>query len=184
MRRGTRPHSDLRLEHRAVLCREGSNLVPLRSEVRVNQYRMPRLLICVALLGVCASAGVCAAAAKGPDHGAFCGAFTCIALQDEPSVQPIISWWRAPFTPRAAPPSAAYYRIQLRDRLGSEWLLLYVPKHRTMRIWQREGSQYTGAAGPYWRRVPASAVLALRGITRQLMPLRAPTAWPKILRRR
>src|SRR6266446_7962244 len=127
---------------------------------------MSRLLVCVALVAVCASACARAGAAKGPDHGAFCGAFTCIALQDESSVQPIDSWWRLPFAPRAAPPPAAYFRIQLRDRLGSEWLLLYVPKHRTMRIWQRDGSPYLGPAGPCWRRVPASAVLALRQITR------------------
>jgi len=158
--------------------------VELGTAVRCIQYRMSRLLVFVALLGVCASADARAGAAKGPDHGAFCGAFTCIALQDESSVQQIVSWWRLPFIPRAAPPPAAYFRIQLLDRLGSEWLLLYVPKHRTMRIWQREGSPYLGAAGPYWRRVPASAVPALREITRRLMPLRAPTAWPKIVRRR
>jgi hypothetical protein len=144
---------------------------------------MPRLLICVALVGVSAWAGAGAAAAKGPDHGAFCGGFTCLALQDEASLQPIISWWRASFTPRVAPPPSAYFRIELRDRRGTEWLLLYVPKHRAMRIWQSEVPPYSTPIGPYWRLVPARAVLALQEITRYLMPLRALPAWPKIPRR-
>src|SRR5712691_1613745 len=127
---------------------------------------MSRVLIFVAVVGLAGSIGAAVAAAKGPDHGSLCGAFTCVALPDEPSVRPFIFWWRAPFARRVAPQPARYLQVQLHDRLGTSWLLLYVPERHAMPIWQSAAASQSNSVGPYWRRVPASAAVRLRELTR------------------
>jgi hypothetical protein len=138
---------------------------------------MLRVVRVVALLAAVAAVAAAPSAAKGPNLARVCGSSGCVSIHGESAVQPLMSWWWTPFARRGAPAPAAYYSIRIHDPAGINWVLLYVPARRAMRIWQSRVPPYNESIGPYWRTIPRSAGRGLEAVVRPVRPFAAPRKW-------
>ena len=140
---------------------------------------LQRTLLAVATLVVIVPAS---AQAKGPASGRLCGESGCVTLQGWDTIRPFTAWWDTPFTERAAPRPAPFFRLvvtQASPHVGRKitWTLLYVPARNAMRISQSRVPPYSAGMGPFWRTIPITARAGLRRATAALTPFRPSSHW-------
>ena len=138
-----------------------------------------RVLLALVTLAVIVPA---TAPAKGPASGRLCGESSCVNLQGWDAMRPFTGWWDTPFTERAAPRPAPFFRLVVKQASPDAgrkitWTLLYVPARNAMQITQSRVPPYSTGIGPFWRTIPITARAGLRRATVALRPYPTSSSW-------